>query len=170
MHNEELLVQETLGSVQLPANLTENIMRQVADLKLTPPQVGKPLLPWAAFGTAVLLVALMLGTHNQYLARFQQPYSLKHNLNPQSKSLTHLSRSICFPNRPSETKSDVRLPSRKTPESAYRLLRPLSQLRQRRSCPRHFRLRTGHKWAARQAESCLTSLRHLKEHSTLIQQ
>ena len=77
MHNEELLVRETLGSVQLPANLTENIMRQVADLKLTPPQVGKPLLPWAAFGTAVLLVALMLGTHNQYLARFQQPYSFE---------------------------------------------------------------------------------------------
>ncbi|MCG9132344.1 sigma-70 family RNA polymerase sigma factor [Candidatus Poribacteria bacterium] len=82
MHNEELSVRETFGSVQLPPNLTENIMRQVADLKLTPPQVGKPLLPWAAFGAAVLLITLMLGTHHQYLARFQQPYSFEAQSEP----------------------------------------------------------------------------------------
>ena len=80
--NEESLIREVLGSFQLPTNLTENIMRQVADLKLTPPQVGKPLLPWAAFGTAVLLIVLMLGTHNQYLARFQQPYSFEAESEP----------------------------------------------------------------------------------------
>ena len=80
--NEESLVREVLGSVQLPTDLTENIMRQVADLKPTPPQVGKPLLPWAAFGTAVLLIVLMLGTHNQYLARFQQPYSFEAESEP----------------------------------------------------------------------------------------
>ena len=57
-------------------------MQQVADLKLTPPQVGKPLLPWAAFGTALLLIALMIGTHNQYLARFQQPYSFEAESEP----------------------------------------------------------------------------------------
>ena len=82
MHNEEPLVRETFGSVQLPANLTENIMRQVADLKLTPPQVAKPFLPWAAFGAAVLLITLMIGTHNQYLARFQQPYSFEAQSEP----------------------------------------------------------------------------------------
>ncbi len=82
MHNEELSVRETFGSVQLPANLTENIMRQVADLKLTPPQVGKPLLPWAAFGAAVLLIVLMLGAHHQYLARFQQPYNFEAQSEP----------------------------------------------------------------------------------------
>ena len=80
--NEESLVREVLGSFQFPANLTEHIMRQVADLKLTPPQVGKPLLPWAAFGTAVLLIVVMLGTHNQYLARFQQPYSFEAESEP----------------------------------------------------------------------------------------
>ncbi|MCY3742732.1 MAG: sigma-70 family RNA polymerase sigma factor [Candidatus Poribacteria bacterium] len=80
--NEESLVREVLGSFQLPTNLTESIMRQAADLKLTPPQVGKPLLPWAAFGTAVLLIVLMLGTHNQYLARFQQPYSFEAESEP----------------------------------------------------------------------------------------
>ena len=82
MYNEERLVRETFGSVQLPTNLTESIMRQVADLKLTPPQVGKPLLPWAAFGAAVLLIVLMLGAHHQYLARFQQPYSFEAQSEP----------------------------------------------------------------------------------------
>ena len=80
--NKESLVREVLGSVQFPADLTAHIVRQVADLKLTPPQVGKPLLPWAAFGAAVLLIVLMLGAHHQYLARFQQPYSFEAQSEP----------------------------------------------------------------------------------------
>ena len=80
--NKESLVREVLGSVQFPADLTAHIIRQVADLKLAPPQVGKPLLPWAAFGAAVLLIVLMLGAHHQYLARFQQPYSFEAQSEP----------------------------------------------------------------------------------------
>lgn len=76
--DEELLVQEVLGSVPLSASLTESIVQKVADIKLTPPATGKPLLPWAAFGTAVVLVALLLlGLSNQYLSRFQKPYSFE---------------------------------------------------------------------------------------------
>ena len=41
-------------------------------MKPTPAPVGKPLVPWMAFGTAVVLVMLMLGVSNQYLARFQK--------------------------------------------------------------------------------------------------
>ena len=74
---EELLVQEVLGGVSLPTHLIENIMRQVADLKPTPPPVGKPLLPWAAFGATTVLVILLLGVSNQYMTRFQKPYSLE---------------------------------------------------------------------------------------------
>ena len=74
---EELLISEILGSFRLPVNLTENIMRQVADMKPGPPSVGKPLLPWAAFGTATLLIVLLLGASNQYLTRFQKPYSFE---------------------------------------------------------------------------------------------
>ncbi len=74
---EELLISEILGSVRLPVDLTTNIMRQVADMKPIPPSAGKPLLPWAAFGTATLLIVLMLGASNQYLARFQKPYSFE---------------------------------------------------------------------------------------------
>ena len=75
--DQELMVQEVLGSVPFPINLTENIMRQVADLKPTPPPVAKPLLPWGAFGVATLLVAMLLGASHEYLARFQKPYSFE---------------------------------------------------------------------------------------------
>ncbi|MCY3740246.1 MAG: RNA polymerase sigma factor [Candidatus Poribacteria bacterium] len=74
---EESLVQEVLGSVQIPASIKQNIMRRVADIKLTPSPTPKPLLPWVAFGTAVVLVALLLGVSNQHLIRFQRPYSFE---------------------------------------------------------------------------------------------
>ena len=75
--DQEVLVREVLGGVQLSSNLTENIMRQVADVKPIPPPVAKPLLPWGAFGIATLLVALLLGATGQYLVRFQRPYSFE---------------------------------------------------------------------------------------------
>ena len=81
-HGEEFLVSETLGSIQFPAHVTERIMRQVADLNPVAPPVGKPLVPWAAFGSAVVLVILMLGASNQYLARFQKPYSFEAQSEP----------------------------------------------------------------------------------------
>ena len=75
--DQELLVQEVLGGVQLSTNLTENIMRQVADVKPIPSPVAKPLLPWGAFGIATLLIALLLGATGEYLVRFQRPYSFE---------------------------------------------------------------------------------------------
>ena len=81
--DEELLVQEVLGSVPLSASLTESIVQKVADIKLTPPATGKPLLPWAAFGAAVVLVTLLLlGLSNQYLNYFQKPYSFEAQSKP----------------------------------------------------------------------------------------
>ena len=74
---EELLIKEVLGNVQLPTHLIERIMQQVADLKPAPTPTGKPLLPWAAFGAATVLVLLLLGASNQYIARFQKPYSFE---------------------------------------------------------------------------------------------
>ena len=79
---EELLVSETLGSIPFPAHVTERIMEQVANIKPTPAPVGKPLVPWMAFGTAVVFVILMLGVSNQYLARFQKPYSFEAESEP----------------------------------------------------------------------------------------
>ena len=79
---EELLVSETLGSIPFPAQVTERIMREVANMKPISPPVGKPLLPWAAVGTAAVLVILLLGASNQYLARFQKPYSFEAESEP----------------------------------------------------------------------------------------
>ena len=80
--DQELLVQEALGGIQLPTRLIENVMRKVADMKPTPAPVGKPLLPWAAIGTATFLIALLLGASNQYLVRFQRPYSFEAKSEP----------------------------------------------------------------------------------------
>ena len=81
--DEELLVQEMLGSVQLSESLTQNIVRKVADMKPVSPSAGKPLLPWAAFGAAAVLVTLLLlGLSNQYLVRFQKPYSFEAQSEP----------------------------------------------------------------------------------------
>ena len=68
---------------QLPESLTENIAQKVSDVKLTPAPTGKPLLPWMAFGAAAVLVTiLLLGLSNQYLVRFQKPYSFKAQSEP----------------------------------------------------------------------------------------
>ena len=81
-HQEELLVRETLGGIPFPAEVTERIMREVSNMKPIPAPVGKPLLPWAAIGTAAVLVILLLGASNQYLARFQKPYSFEAQSEP----------------------------------------------------------------------------------------
>ena len=73
---EEHLVQEVLGSVQLPANLTQNIMREIPHIKPLSPTGGKqPIVPWAIATSTIILVVMMLGASNQFLAHFQRPYS-----------------------------------------------------------------------------------------------
>ena len=78
----EPLVSETLGTIQFPAHITERIMQQIADLGPIQPPIGKPLLPWIVFGTVVVVVMSMLGVSNQYLARFQKPYSFEAESEP----------------------------------------------------------------------------------------
>ena len=82
LDNQELLVQKVLGGVQLSENLTSQIMRQVADMKPMPPPAAKPLFPWVAFGTATLLITLLLGASQPYLTSFQQPYSFEAESEP----------------------------------------------------------------------------------------
>ena len=72
----EPMIREALGSFQLSPNLTENIMREIPHIKPLPPTDGNPpIVPWAIATSTVLLVVMMFGISNQYLARFQQPYS-----------------------------------------------------------------------------------------------
>ena len=74
---DTLLIEKMLGCVQLSENLTESILQKVGDIKPVAPATGKPLLPWVAFGTAVVLVALLLDVSNQHLIHFQRPYSFE---------------------------------------------------------------------------------------------
>ena len=80
--DQEHLIKEVLGGTQIPARLSESIKRQIADMKPTPSPAGKPLLPWSAFGTAVVMIILMLGVSNRYLARFQRPYNFEAQSEP----------------------------------------------------------------------------------------
>ena len=73
--DQELLIQEVFSGVHISTGLSQNIMRQVADLTPTPPSATKPLVPWMAFGVATVLVLLLLGASDRYLTRFQKPYS-----------------------------------------------------------------------------------------------
>ncbi len=75
--DQELLIQEVFSGVQISTGLSQNIMRQVADLKPTSPPATKPLIPWMALGTTAVLVLLLLGASDRYLTRFQKPYSFE---------------------------------------------------------------------------------------------
>lgn len=81
LKEQENMIRETLGSVQLPANFTENIMRQVAEIKPVTPISSKPLVPWAVSAATAIFIFLIMGVGSQYLSHFQKPY----NINAQSE-------------------------------------------------------------------------------------
>ena len=86
LKEQENMIRETLGSVHLPANFTENIVRQVADLKPVAPTSSKPILPWAVSAATTILIFLMMGAGSQHLIRSQKPY----NLNAQSETTVEI--------------------------------------------------------------------------------
>ncbi len=86
LKEQETMIQETLGSVHLPTTFTENIMKQVANIKPVSPTNSKPLIPWAISAATAIFVFLIMGTGSQYLSRFQKPY----NLNAQSETTVEI--------------------------------------------------------------------------------
>ena len=76
LEKEEFMVQEVLGNFQIPTNLTENIMREIAKIRPASPSVSKPWIPWGISFSATFLVILMMGVGTRALSRFQQPYDL----------------------------------------------------------------------------------------------
>ena len=76
LKKEEPMIREAISNFQISPNLTDNIMQEVARLKPAAPSGGKPLVPWAIAVSSAVLIVLMLGIGSQYLARFQQPYTL----------------------------------------------------------------------------------------------
>ena len=82
LKKEEDMIQQNLGSFQLPANLTENIMREVSRIVPAAPAANKPVLPWALSAASAVLIFLLMGVGTQYLSRFQKPYSLNATSEP----------------------------------------------------------------------------------------
>ncbi|MDE0682738.1 MAG: sigma-70 family RNA polymerase sigma factor, partial [Candidatus Poribacteria bacterium] len=75
LKKEEPMIREALGNFQITPNLTENIMQEISRLKPVAPSGGKPLAPWAIGVSTLAVIFLMLGIGNQYMSRFQKPYS-----------------------------------------------------------------------------------------------
>ena len=77
LKKEEPMIREALSNFQLSPMLTDNIMQKVEHLKPAAPSSGsKPFIPWVIGASSIALIVLMLGLGSQYLAHFQQPYSL----------------------------------------------------------------------------------------------
>ncbi|RKU09647.1 hypothetical protein C6503_21065 [Candidatus Poribacteria bacterium] len=75
LKKEAPMIREVLDNFQITPHLSENIMREISRLKPAVPSGGRPLTPWAIAASTVALVFVMLGANNQYLSRFQKPYS-----------------------------------------------------------------------------------------------
>lgn len=80
LKEQENMIQETLGSIHLPTTFTENVMKQVANIKPAAP-VRSPLIPVALSAATAIFIFLVMGVGSQHLVRFQKPY----NLNAQSE-------------------------------------------------------------------------------------
>jgi len=82
LKKEEAMIQENLGSFQLPTQMTETIMKGISRLKPTTPPGSKPLIPLAVSAASAILVFLLMGVGAQNLIRFQKPYSIEATSKP----------------------------------------------------------------------------------------
>ncbi len=77
LKKEEPLIQEALSNCQISTNLIEKIIQETRTIKPVPSTNGKPVVPWALAASIAIFATLTLGISNEYLSRFQQPYSLE---------------------------------------------------------------------------------------------
>ena len=76
LKKEEDMIQQNLGSFQLPTNLTQHIMQEISRITPTAPTASKPVVPWVLSAASAVLIFLLMGVGTQYLSRFQKPYNL----------------------------------------------------------------------------------------------
>ena len=76
LKKQEQILHDVSGIFQVPPTLTENIMREIAQIKPATPSVVKPWMPWGLSFAATFLIILMIGQGTLSLSRFQQPYDL----------------------------------------------------------------------------------------------
>ena len=86
MKKDETMIKENLSSFQLPAQITENIMKEILRLNPMAPSGSKPLVPLAVSAVSAILVFLLMGVGAKHLYRFQKPY----NLTAQSEPMIEL--------------------------------------------------------------------------------
>ena len=98
LRKEEDVIQQNLGSFQLPDNLAENIMQEVSRIAPVPPAVSKPAAPLAISAACAVLIFLMIGVGTPYLSRFQKPYSL----NATSEATVELIESVFVVDTPAK--------------------------------------------------------------------
>ena len=77
LKEEESMIRENLNSVQFPTQTTENIMKEISQLKPTAPSGSKPLVPIGISTASAIIVLLLIGVGGQHLLRFQKPYSIE---------------------------------------------------------------------------------------------
>ncbi len=104
LKKEEPMITEALSNFQISANLTENIMKEIANLQPVVSSGSHPSIPWMLAASGAILIVLILGLGSQQLARFQQPYSL----DMESEMTVELIDSPIVQNV--DTKHDVRNP------------------------------------------------------------
>ena len=102
LKKEENMLRQNLGSFQLPAQLTENIMREVSRISPTASTGNKPMIPWMVSAASAVLIFLLMGVGTQYLSRFQKPY----NLNATSERTVEIIEALFVLDTPA--KPDVR--------------------------------------------------------------
>ncbi|RKU24399.1 hypothetical protein C6503_00990 [Candidatus Poribacteria bacterium] len=77
LKEQERLLHDASGIFQVPSTLTENITREIAQIKPDAPSAAKPWVPWGFSLAATFLIILMIGQGTHPLSRFQQPYDLE---------------------------------------------------------------------------------------------
>ena len=77
LKEEESMIRENLSSVQFPTQTTENIMKEISQLKPTASSGSKPLVPIGISTASAIILLLLMGIAGQHLLRFQKPYSLE---------------------------------------------------------------------------------------------
>ena len=76
LKKEEAIIRDNLSSFQLPTQLTQDIMKEIARINPIVPSSSKPFVPWVVSAASAILVLLLIGTGVQHLLLSFQPYDL----------------------------------------------------------------------------------------------
>lgn len=112
LREEEPLIRETLGTVPISKNLIENIIQDISDVNPSASPTGKPLLPFAAFGSSIILTILLIGASHKYINNSQLPYSF----DAQSETAIEIVEIPVLQNKQLEPNMQSRVKTNDTPE------------------------------------------------------